>query len=214
MLVPARLEHTFNGDGRVRSETRKDPADLVADAVTEYAYDSSSNLKQVKDPLGQTLDSTYDSLGRLVEIAVGDVQGGTAYRKTYGSFDDLGLPQLETEHVPSATGNPDTYSRTFDYDVYGRRTAVIDGLGQRFETVYDPRGNVVRQIQPGGFTSTYAYDGLDRPTREARPEGIMVDHVYTETVDASGRRYKDALNQETIYAYDGLGRLTSVTYPD
>ncbi|MCG8459798.1 MAG: hypothetical protein MI919_26250, partial [Holophagales bacterium] len=120
----------------------------------------------------------------------------------------------ETEVVPSSAGNPGTYSRTFDYDVYGRRTAVIDGLGQRFETAYDPRGNVVRETQPGGFVTSFTYDGLDRPTQVARPEGITVDHSYTETADASERRYKDALNQETIYVYDGLGRMTSGTYPD
>ena len=86
---------------------------------------------------------------------------------------------------------------------------------------YDNPANSVKVSQNAQATPQarmYQYDGLGRITSESNPETGTISYTYdTDTTcgTSNGDLVKkvDADNNVTCYAYDGLHRATSVTYP-
>lgn len=85
----------------------------------------------------------------------------------------------------------DTPAVSFTYDRLGRQSTITDILGTR----------------------TNVYDGIARHSGERLPNGDVLSRSY----DAFGRASGFNLNSNSIsvdYAYDALGRLTSVHFPN
>jgi len=115
--------------------------------------------------------------------------------------------------------------------------------GQRSYT-YDAGGNVLTQTDAMGVTISFTYDGLGRMTARTSPgrkvawiyddpgTAHSIERLAYITDDASGcpvaRRYQfdargreiadaiciDGVTQTMSFAYDGLGRRSTVIYPD
>lgn len=107
------------------------------------------------------------------------------------------------------TRGPDDFITTVDYDANGNVTKYerydVDGLGS---IPTDPRSLTASRHR----TTEYLYDVLDRQTQMIDANGKSSYVSY----DAAGRvlTRTDELNHVTTNAYDGAGRLTSVTSPD
>ena len=225
----------YNSRNQVIRETSPDPDGYGPQTAptTQYEYDDNGNLVSVTDALGNTTSYTYDALGRLTEETLPDPDGEgpsnplespvTAYE-----YDDLG----NVLSITDALGNT-TYYR---YDALGRRTHVINA---NFEGTYDPEepastyadylttteydllGNVVSTTNALGDTTTYEYDALGRLMKETLPDPDgagepLESPVTTYKYDAGGNLVGviDALENETNYEYDALGRLTKEILPD
>lgn len=191
-----------------------------------YAYDDNGNIKTITDSLNKVTTLTYDALNRLSTST--DMAGGVT-RFYYDAADRItkmtdprglittytydGFGQLLTQV------SADTGTTTYVYDAYGRRTAKNTAVGT-----------------PSAATTTYGYDGLGRSI-SATANGLSLLFTFDSCVNGKGRlcRIDDAsgsvsyayspegwlINQDTtftgggvaghlIYAYDGLGRLTSL----
>lgn len=160
----------------------------VASSVT-YTYDVLGNLLTSKDFLNNTSTMTYDSLGRKVTMQDPDM-GNWSY--TY-----------------DANGNLDTQvdaksqKLCFTYDALNRRkqknygtTAVACGTNTVVYTYDDTATNGIgrlKQVDDPAQRITFQYDSRGRVTQSVK---IIDGTTYT-----------------TTSAYDGLGRLTSVSYP-
>ena len=76
-------------------------------------------------------------------------------------------------------------------------------------------------VSQSGQSRTYYYDGLRRVTSVTTPESGAWTYAYDSdgTGHCSGTyngdvvMRKDAVGDYTCYTYDGLHRLTSITYP-
>ena len=173
------------------------------DVTSRFEYDAASNLVKIIDPLNRETLSEFDGAERLVASV------DPAGNRTELTLDKTGNPVAsKTIQVPSGR----TVTVTSTYDALGRLATAKDGLNNTQKIFYDARNNPRLSIDAESFVTERTYDGMDRLTREVKPEGISVDYAY----DKSSRllSYKDALNQETTYTYDPLNRRTAVEYPD
>jgi YD repeat-containing protein len=111
------------------------------------------------------------------------------------------------------------HTTTYAYDGLDRLDQQTDALGNITTHTYDGNGNLVQTVatdhQPDAlasdqvFTTTYAYDALNRQTTITDNLG----HTDRSAYDSRGNRVfeEDALGNTTLHTYDGLGLLTSTT---
>ena len=191
--------YTYNAAGQIL--TIDGPRTDVAD-ITQYAYDAQGNLI-----------SATNALNRVT---------------TLGAYDANGRPGSLTD--------PNGLVTTLSYDPRGRLISRSAG-GETTSYSYDGVGNLTGVTLPGGAVYTYSYDAAHRLTRISDLMGNKL--VYTLDVagnrtkeqlfdstgtlvqtrsrvfDALSRLYQDigAVNQTTVYTYDKVGNLTTVTDP-
>ena len=153
-------------------------------------------------------DSTFDYniVGRLVR-AYSPLFGGNIYSQftsdakgnptgitdENGRTDNLGYDALDRltqiQQVRSAT-----YTTSFTYDPLSNVSSVTDAASKTTDTLHDDRGHLVRTISPDTGTTLFLYDAAGN---------------LTQKIEAFGT----SASRSTSYTYDGLNRLTGITYP-
>ncbi|MFL0809341.1 MAG: tandem-95 repeat protein [Agarilytica sp.] len=208
---------------------------------TETEYDLAGNTDRERDRFGNWTDYTYDAYGRLTRTDYADgsfetrtytreglldtvtARNGTITRNEYDSagrlwrvHNDTDLTFTETRYNEhgwvlaeyDALGNLTEY----EYDPAGRREAVvrhIDGTTQRHAFTYYPNGELQSETDANGRTTTYLLNELDQRIEVQYHNATTMQ----ERFDFMGTRTHsiDQESRSTHYAYDDLGRLTSVT---
>jgi YD repeat-containing protein len=99
----------------------------------------------------------------------------------------------------------------YEYDAAGRRSAVVDALGNRTEFGYDLSGNMVLRRDVLLRSTTFAYDAVGRATRQTFPDGTFVATTY----DRVGRKTSetDQAGRTRDYEYDAAGNLVAAVLP-
>ncbi|PQA89599.1 hypothetical protein CW354_01660 [Marinicaulis flavus] len=114
-------------------------------------YDALSFMDTKRTRADQTIDYTYDALGRLTDRLV---------------------PGAPTH---SASGR--TVSHSYTYDAAGRRlTATHDGVTLSYN--YDAVGRIVWQKHDGAMAVSYEYDAANNLTHLTYPDGFVLRYAY------------------------------------
>lgn len=155
-------------------------------ALTRHTYDTAGRLTTTTDPMGNVTSWILDPVGRQVEV--------------------------REEH--QELGGSTQRFRRFEFDVRGRRTAVIHPDGARRETAYDDRGLIVLETDELGVQTMVDYDAFGvRVAETVDPAGFALQHTWDH--DELGRvtQYVDPAGQVTSYELDGLGRRVCTVLP-
>ncbi|MFH2103607.1 MAG: DUF6531 domain-containing protein, partial [Chloroflexota bacterium] len=216
--------YTYTAEGYLASVT--DPAGNT----TTYTYDSFGQRTSLTDPAGNTWTYTYDNLGRLVEtihplgrVTLNEYDPAGRLVRLTRNYDpgrpqnDQGQYNLVSEYEYDLYGRQtavtDTFGRTtrYEYDLAGRLTRTIDPQGNETVNTYDTAGQLTAVTDPLGRTTTYSYDPAGRLVTITDPLGHQTHTAYNPdgTVAASS----DALDRTTGYTYDTMGRVIAVTDP-
>jgi RHS repeat-associated protein len=185
-------------DARDRLLTRTDP-DTTA---ISYRYDAASNRTAVTTPAGTTT-YTFDALNR--QETVTDPDGGLT-RYTYDDASNLTRTELPNGTIE--TRAYDTLNRlTF---LENRNTA---GVISSYRYTLAPTGRRDAVLEDTGRRVDYAYDALDRLTREKITDAVLGDRTIDYRYDAVGNRLirSDSHQGATEYTYDTLDRLITET---
>jgi RHS repeat-associated protein len=221
----ARVARHWTDDGE-QYELRYDlPArrTLVTDALgrqQQWEWNADCQPTAYIDAEGHLWRYAWDGNRQLVEAI--DPTGAV----TRCEYDALGRLKRTT----NALGQ---IERTDWHDRFDLPIAEIDAAGNRWEYVYDVRGNLILVTDPEGHETEQAYDerGLPHTIRDARGG---YKHMrwngraqLVEYTDCSGKstRYAydersllasvtDALGNATVYHSDALGRVTDVVDPE
>jgi len=157
---------------------------------TNYGYDILGNLIYVQDPMGQKTKYTYDSMNNLTSVT--DALG----RKTTYTYD---LEQNLTS-VTDASGRTEKLT----YDAGSRRTSYTMNGGNSIRYDYDALNDLVEKtyLDENGEMQ----DAIGNTVSEENTTGVLYGYDLlgqrTSMMDTSG---------DSVYTYDGLGRITSVT---
>jgi RHS repeat-associated protein len=190
-------------------------------AATAIQYDGVNRRVLATDPLGNTVQTSYDANSNLIQTVETDIS--------------------QKNGVAS-----ETFTTTYQYDSRNRQTSVSDNCSNTRRGAYDSRNNPTNttdaksdnttgcsgSVNLQGNSTRYTYDGLSRrlqsmqdlriggigsgaidTTNAFNPSGqIMASYTY----DANGRRTAITDNNEntTRYVYDALNRQVSETLAD
>ncbi|MGB7160103.1 MAG: RHS repeat-associated core domain-containing protein, partial [Tepidisphaeraceae bacterium] len=158
---------------------------------TTFEYDEQNRRVERKLPLGQTELSFYDAFGRLERMTDFEGQNHTF------EFDALG--RVDEEKWFGVGVNPATGTAgqtvTYRFDALGRQDRVTE-------------------VGESNRITNYAFDVEGRLTSVDSPEG-RVNYDYDAATGRHVRRWTgtnpSSPTTDTLYGYDELGRLKSVT---
>ncbi len=204
--------YTYDAAGRLLSVTN------ARGFTTSYEYDLNNNLLKVTDPQGKTTSNVYDENNNLTQTT--DAGG----RVTTYTYDILNRLTIKTNPTPAGQIH-------YAYDAAGRRQSVTDEKGKITTYAYDAAGRLVRITQPiGQINFEYDEEGNRKKVTDTRGKAYASTYTvmnqlqnttdplgknvgYTYNKDGSVATRVDAGGTTTSYAYDDLGRLTTITYP-
>ena len=165
--------------------------------ITEYKYDSLSNLTEQISPKGAVTRYDYDKHGNVISVT--DPKGNT----TQYSVD------LNDNVTKMTQANGGEY--TYDYDKAGRLKSMTSPLGYTKNFSYDKVDNVVKESDSLKSTTTYTYDKL----HNMKSSTNALDGTTSFSYDKYGNLVKetDPLGRSNTYSYDLAGQMTSVADP-
>ena len=212
-------QFSYDAVGNLTTTTQADGS------TTQESYDAQGNVVGVVNALSQNIGFTYNSLGKVTRK---DLPDGTHVDYTYNARGNL-------ESVVDASGatrleyldsNPDlltkiTYpnGRFLEYTYQnGQRTRMADQSGFAVNYTYDEAGRLdVLRDDGGNLIVDYDYDSVGRLARETNGNGTVTEYTYDQAgqlIEILNLAPGGAIQSQLVYAYDDLGRQTSVTTVD
>lgn len=157
--------------------------------TTTWSY-AGQSVTETKEGIAST--KTTDAIGELIKV---EDPGGTI---TY---------TLRPDGQPNAITAPGNVVTTFEYDGFGRRTAIADPSAgkQTFTEKYDNSGICTSTATDArGKTVTTIKDKYGRTIQINRPE-FNVSYTYNKDGQLEREEYSD--RRAKSYSYDALGRV-------
>lgn len=210
---------TYNARGDVVTAT--DPRGNV----TTSTYDNARQPLSTTVPNGVVSTNTYDPNGQVIRVQ--QSKAGTILRTTSATY------TLSGKTATSTDANGGTTSFAYDQldrvstvtGAIGRKTAYgYDALGRQIsvsnagiqgapllQQAYTPDGLVASLTDANNHTTTFAYDGLDRPSATTYPLGGPESRTYDADNNVLTRTTR--AGQTITFTYDTLNRLASKTPP-
>ena len=201
------------------TETKVDELDRVATQIDEignetaiqYLDDRNVHTTQVitTDRRGNPTTQTFNGFGDLIRVSAPE-QLIIQYRHD-------GLGNVTEIHSENASG-PTILS--YFYDALGRRRIAQDDDGSQRVTIYDPEGNLAKEILQNDQIVDHHYDSLDRLRKVIvanvlGEQGILEQEfaydrrsLLKRAVDHNGQR----ISHETLIDYDPAGRPVTETH--
>ncbi len=196
--------------------------DAGATKVTKYTYNAQGMVLTEIDPVGRESHYTYASNG--IDLL-------TITQKNGSTYDTVAQYTYNSQHRPLTYVDAAGHTTSYQYNSRGQITVITGGPKDTIEYHYNPNGyllyvsnaignDILRFTYDAygriatsakyGFTTTLAYDALDRVISETFPDGTS--RVYTwDRLDL--KKHRDRELKLTTYSYDALRNLVSVTDP-
>lgn len=197
---------TYDAKGRISSTVNP------KGASTSYTYDADNNVTQVTDSRGTT-QTAYDLAGRPTSVTTGF--GTTAALQTSYAYDIATGTSCDPAVVATATWCStvtDNASKvtTYYYTPRGMLAGWKLAGGQTRTTAYraDDLPSVITLV--GGATVTLDYFADGRIKSQTSSSAAVSPISYTYRDDGARLSMTDGTGT-TSYAYDRVGRMTSVT---
>lgn len=209
----------YNAFGELQQQT--DSIDTVQSAATTYTYNrrgQQTGALADSGGLGLLTRASYDAFGRLQTST--DAQGAT----TTTSYDRLGrVVQIQDPLSNQRRTEYDAFSRvykqydartnatTYTYDDSARKLTILTPEGISTTTTYNAHGQVVKVIDGNGKSTSYTYDANGQLKTQVQDNLAIT--VVTNNYDRAGR-LTDSSNGRSIkttFDYDAANRVLKRT---
>jgi len=171
---------------------------------TSFDYSSQGDGIAATDPRGNRTTSTFDADRRLTSTTTPD---GLITSYTYD-------PNGQLIRTQQSSSGAVLRSTTTSYTLTGKAATVTDANGNTASFAYDVHDRLSSATDGAGRVTRYGYDTLSRQ--------LSISNLAIQTAPLLQRSYTpdgllasltDANNHATGFAYDGLDRLSTTTYP-
>jgi RHS repeat-associated protein len=228
--------HEFNYDNYDRVTAESDPyTDLSYFYYDENEASHHEYFVSVEDNIRRTCQTKYyDAMGRLIsaEDDGGVISYSYAYETVSGKIRDkmtVTLGNAVTTVLSDIHGNrisiqdPDAGIVTSTYNVLNQLVTRTDANENQTAFSYDLAGRTTRVVYSNGSESdivAYTYDdspgkGIGKLASVRHGDNLDCEYVYDSLGRIANRKVYDGNScYEHLYAYDTLGRLQFLTYPD
>ncbi len=174
--------------------------------ITTFSHDVYGNLTSIVDPKEHTTTFTYSAgYGHAYPTSITNAEGATV----------SAVYDFAAGTILSVTA-PEGYTTSYQYDLLGRVTKIINPDSSEKRAVYDDDDNSITLYDEFSHYVRGIFDGCGRVTRI---EYFMNDQFYaaeTYTYDYQNKKvtHTDPLGSMYHYEYDSRGRLVEITNPD
>ncbi|HEV7974237.1 RHS repeat-associated core domain-containing protein [Amycolatopsis sp.] len=138
--------------------------------LVRYGYDAAGQLSEVINSSGRSLRFTYDTDGRITRW---EDRNGQWYGYTY----DADGRCVRTD------GSGEALAGILEYDVANRLTRETNSMGQVAVYHFNELRQLIRQEDPLGNVTLFAWDPYGMPTTETDPLGRTTRFRYNESGD-------------------------------
>ncbi len=166
----------------------------------------TSEISQITDNSGRTVQYAYDSSGRLIKVTYPD--GGVEQYTYVGTTNEI-------QSIIKPNGQTKV---TNVYDSNGRviQQTLANGGTYKFSYQINASGQVTQTTvtDPNGNAHILAFNSAGYVVSDTRAAGTPIQQVTTFTRDPTSNlvtAMTDALGRTTDFSYDALGNLTGVT---
>ena len=122
---------------------------------------------------------------------------------SYSTVGNIMQSQMPSERIENYTYTPNNSLDTIVSD------------GKTFDYDYYDTGCVKSITYPNGLKTSYEYDNINRITKLTTTKNGTAINIFEYEYDNNGNTTKEIHNgSATLYTYDSLDRLSSVTYSD
>ncbi len=214
--VVAATQPYFTGDAKNETTTSYDelnrPVETVApdEGVTTVTYDGflAATEQTVRNPVTnaittQTQSESKNVIGQVLQNTDND---GNVLRYEYdaqGNKTKTYLPKVDADG-DIVTG--ENIVIEIQYDVFGRKTAMIDPNMGAWSYSYDSTSKLRSQTDARGLTTVMEYDRAGRMTKRTDDDGTETYWVYNDDLIAGNTPNAMAIGKlESVYMLDGTG---------
>lgn len=188
----------------------------------EYEYDANNFLTKTTDPLGHTVEATFDATGNVLTQKNGLDQ--TTVTNTYTTTGAKGLIATTKDGLNNETAftydsfglmtkvtDPAGKETLFEYatDGSGNQTKVTNSLGKEWKKEYNGFSKVSKTIDPLNNETAFEYDTMANLKKVTDAEGRFTQMSYDKLQRVS--EIKDAHNNTTNFTYDTESNETKIT---
>ncbi|WP_223514159.1 RHS repeat-associated core domain-containing protein [Pseudomonas sp. GL-R-26] len=216
------VEYTYDGLGRVLSETVASTSAFAVTRSTQYQLPSIGNVPAATlttDVNGVQQKTCFDGLGRVISIDEQDADQSTLgeFRQVYATrYDRLGqlTDETLTDWWPGQTRMLNTH---FDFDDWGQLKTTVHPDGRQEHCDYDPVSRQEAKWQEGMGKSVTTYNAFGKPDSvELFDTGGQRQGKHQYEYDGLGRSVgqTDPVGNRTTFEYDVFNRLTRSVLPD
>lgn len=201
------VTNTYNANGT--AATVKDGENNL----TTYEYDGFDRLVKTRYP--STTQGSGTSSATDYEQLTLDANGNVTQRRLRdGQLVGFSYDNLNRQTFMDLSGVGIDKDISLGYDLLGRLTTSSDAVGHLTNFAYDALGRAYAEATTYGGTKLSQYDLAGRRTRLTWPDGFYVTYDYDVTGNVTAIRENGAASGVGVlgtYAYDNLGRRTSLT---
>ncbi len=212
--------HTYDAEGRVATQ-----ADANGNTQT-FAYDDTTRVTTMTDPLGNVSQHTHTENGGLISqldengqtIALG--YDGDGQRNSI--TDRLGGNLTHTYHVSgqlASVNHADGSQSNFSYTTrivsgitFYDLTGITHSDGTTSSFGHDAKGNLTSLTDQRGNTRNVSYDAAGQILTATNPAGGTYRLTYN--ADETMLSLTDPAGNTTTFGYDNLRRLNRITFAD
>jgi RHS repeat-associated protein len=161
----AAVSYSYDARGRLKTISQGTGTDL---RLVTLAYDASGFLAGVTDPLGRTVQFTYDLAGRVKTQILPPDAPGSSPRTIAFDYDHAG--NLASLTPPGRTAHTFSYT-PIDLPAVYTAPAVTGGGTNTSETAYNKDRQVSSLLRPDSKTISLDFDAAGRTKTLTFPEG-------------------------------------------
>jgi len=188
--------YTYDADGN--RLTAKD----AVDRQTVMTYDALHRAATLKDPSGKITSLAYDADGNLVEVK------DPRDLRTQYAYDGFG--------AMVSSVSPDSGTTSLQYEAYGLLRNIVRNDGSQVSFGYDALGRRTSEVSADS-SRTFAYDSCENGAGRlcsANTPTVAKSFGYTpQGLLSSQSQTWNGKTDSAAFVYDGLGRVTGISYP-